>query len=135
MSNAASIGAVLAALAAVIGAALSYRASTRANATSDRKVDLEEFRDQQTRYKEMLSEADRHIDRIRSQLDRVQDQLGREQDVSNLLRNEVRSLQGQVDMLERTMSRNYREIKPPPAGGGPLSAHPPRRSRDDGAPA
>lgn len=91
--------ALISAVVALVGGYLSYRATTKANATSDRKVDLEEYRDQQNRYKEMMAEQDRHIDRIRAQLDRVQDQLAKEQDVSNALRNEIRALQGQVDLL------------------------------------
>jgi peptidoglycan hydrolase CwlO-like protein len=97
--------AVLAAVVSLGTAGLTYRAASRANATSDRKVDIEEFKAQQDRYKEMLSEQDRHIDRVRAQMDRLQDQLAREQDVSNALRNEVRALQGQVDALTRLRSQ------------------------------
>lgn len=118
------MAAVAAAFAAIVTAALSFRAATRANATSDRKVDLEEFRDAQQRYKEMLAEADRHVERVRAQLERVQDQLAREQDVSNALRNEIRALQGQVDLLERSMSRNYRDLAAPGSPGKPQDPPP-----------
>lgn len=119
--NPAVIAAVIAALAALGGAWLTYRASSRANKTNDRKVDLDEFKEAQAWYKERLAEADRHLERIRAQLDRVNDQLAREQDVSNALRNELRSLQGQVDLLERTLSRNQRSgpLLPPLPPGVP----------------
>ncbi len=99
------IVALVAAVVSVLTALLTYRNSSKANAANDRKVDIEEFNAQQARYKEMLAEQDRHIDRIRAQLDRVQDQLAREQDVSNALRNEIRALQGQIDALS-TVRRN-----------------------------
>ncbi len=93
------IVAVLAALAAIAGGLFSYKSSRAANATAARTVSQDEFDRQAARYRDMLAEQDKHIDRIRSQLDRVQDQLAREQDVSNALRNEIRALQGQVDAL------------------------------------
>ncbi len=104
------IAAIVAALAAGLSAWLAYRSSSKANATNDRKVDMDEFKEAQAWYKERLAEADRHIERIRAQLDRVNDQLAREQDVSNVLRNEVRALQGQVDLLERSMTRSSRNV-------------------------
>ncbi len=91
--------AIIASVVSLLTAYLTYRSSSRANQANDRKVDIEEFNAQQARYKEMLAEQDRHIDRIRAQLDRVADQLAREQDVSNALRNEIRALQGQVDAM------------------------------------
>lgn len=102
--------ALISAAVALGGGYLSYRATTKANATSDRKVDLEEFRDQQNRYKEMLAEQDRMIERLRNQMDRVQDQLAREQDVSNALRNEVRALQVAIDTLT---VRSQQVARPP----------------------
>lgn len=104
------IAACVAAAAALGGAYLTYRTSSKANATNDRKLDVDEFKEAQAWYKERLAEADRHIERIRAQLDRVNDQLAREQDVSNVLRNEVRALQGQVDLLERSMARSSRSV-------------------------
>lgn len=95
------IVAVIAAIAAVGGGALSYRAATAANKVNSRKVDLDEFEQQQTRYKRMIDEQDRHIDRLRHQLERVEDQLAKEKDVTASLRSEVRALQGQVDVLSR----------------------------------
>lgn len=85
--------------------ALTFRSSSRANAASDRKVDLEEHRDALERLRKIIEEQDRHIERVRTQLDRVQEQLAREQDVSMALRAQVRSLQTQVDELARSRSR------------------------------
>lgn len=93
------IVAVIAAVAAVAGGYLSYRAATKANTVSSRKVDLDEYEAQKVRYRDMIAEQDRHIERIRHQLERVQDQLAKEQDVSAALRSEIRALQGQVDLL------------------------------------
>jgi len=104
----ANVGALIAAVAAIVAAVLSYRASTKANTVSDRKVDLEEYRDAQARYKEMLAESDRHQERLRGQIERlttqvdgISQQLAKEQDVSNSLRDQIRALRGQVLLLEQ----------------------------------
>lgn len=105
--NASVVAAVVAAVAATAAAWLSYKASTRANQVSDRKVDLEEWRDQTARYKQIIDEQDRYNERLRSQIDRlnaqmdaVQAQLAKEYDVSSALRDQIRALQGQVRSLE-----------------------------------
>lgn len=102
------IVAVISGLVATIGAGMSYRASSRANASTDRKVDLEEYRDQQARYKDMIDTQEKYSDRLRTQIDRLnvqmdslQQQLARETDVSNALRDQIRALQGQVSLLQR----------------------------------
>lgn len=99
MNSPAIVVALVAAVLSVVTALLTYRSASRANAISSRKVDVEEFNAQQSRYKEMLAEQDRHVERIRTQMERLQDQLAREQDVSNALRNEIRALKGQIDAL------------------------------------
>lgn len=106
--NPAIVISLISAAVALVGGFMSYRASTRANATSDRKVDLEEFRDQQTRYTSMIETQEKFNDRLRAQIDRLsaqvdslQQQLARETDVSNALRDQVRALQGQMALLQR----------------------------------
>lgn len=89
----------------VVTAVLTFRSAAAANQANARKVDLEEHRDALERMRKIIEEQDRHIDRVRSQLDRVQEQLAREQDVSNALRNQIRSLQDQVDELMRSRAR------------------------------
>lgn len=103
-----TVVAVIAALAALAGAILTYQSSTRANAVTDRKVDLEEHRDSLTRLKGIIEEQDKYQDRLRTQIDKmtsqlesVQQQLARERDVSQLLRAQVATLQDQVRMLQR----------------------------------
>jgi peptidoglycan hydrolase CwlO-like protein len=105
MENPALLIAVLGGIVSLLTAWFAYRASSRANAANDRKVDLEEHRDSIDRLKKIIEEQDKHIERVRAQLDRVQTQLAREQDVSNALRNEIRALQGQVDELTRSRIR------------------------------
>jgi gas vesicle protein len=110
--NGASLGAAIAAAAALIAAYLSYRASTKANQVSDRKVDLEEHRDAIERLKKIIDEQDRYSERQRMQVDRlstsmesVQTQLTRETQISSVLRDEIRALQGQVALLQRMADR------------------------------
>lgn len=93
---------IVAAIAAFGAAVLTYRSTAQANASNQRKVDLEEHRDAIERLRKIIEEQDRHVERVRVQLDRVQDQLAREQDVSNALRSTVRHLQEQVDELTRS---------------------------------
>jgi peptidoglycan hydrolase CwlO-like protein len=103
--NASVLVAVIATAVSVFTAVLTYRVSTKANASDARKVDLEEHRDALDRLKRVIDEQDKHIERVRAQADRVQEQLAREQDVSFALRNEIRALQGQVDELIRSRVR------------------------------
>ncbi len=96
---------------------LSYKASSQANkATQDanrineKKVDAEAYARSQGFYEKLLSEADRHLDRLRTQVEalseqltRVTDQLGDEQQVSDSLRNQLRDLQIQVASMESAL--------------------------------
>lgn len=104
MNTAIAVSAIAAGMS-ILTALLTFRASTRANATNDRKVDLEEHREAIDRLKKIIEEQDRHVERVRQQLERVQDQLAKEQDVSSALRNQLRSLQIQVDELGRSRAR------------------------------
>jgi chromosome segregation ATPase len=103
--NAAIVSAAIAALAAVLAGVMSLRTAGKANATNDRKVDLEEHRDAIDRLKKIIEDQDRHFDRVRTQLERVQDQLAKEQDVSATLRHQIYSLQEQVNELMRSRAR------------------------------
>lgn len=114
--------AVLVAAIALAGSALTavltFRASSKASASNDRKVDLEEHRDAVERLKKIIEEQDKHVERVRLQLDRVQEQLAKEQDVSFTLRAQIRSLQEQVDELTRSRARLEKLLtvgKDPPA--------------------
>lgn len=98
---------MVASAVALIGAGLTYKHATRANDTSDRKVDLEAHRDALDRLKKIIEDQDRYIqriqaqaDRVQAQSDRMQDQLGREQEVSSQLRGQTRILQEQVKVLQ-----------------------------------
>lgn len=102
---AANLPAFIAAAAAIVAAILTFRSSSKANATNDRKVDLEEHREAVDRLKKIIEEQDKHVDRVRAQLDRVQDQLAKEQDVSQTLRSQIFSLQEQVNELMRSRAR------------------------------
>lgn len=96
---------IVAAVVALATAGLTFRSTSQANASNQRKVDLEEHRDAIERLRKIIEEQDKHVERVRQQLDRVQDQLAREQDVSNALRATVRALQDQVDDLIRSRAR------------------------------
>jgi septal ring factor EnvC (AmiA/AmiB activator) len=98
----------IAAVAALGGTYLTYRTSQRANLVNSKKVDLEEHRDSLARLQAIITEQDKHQDRLRfqldrlnSQLDNMQAQLAREQDVSAILRQQIATLQDQVRTLQR----------------------------------
>ncbi len=105
---------VLVALVSLFGsvaaAYLSYRASSHANAVSAKKVDAEAFDRAAALYDKALQAAERETERMRSQVDRINQQLAQEQDVSNLLRNQIRALQGQVDSLEGIVAQLRRSL-------------------------
>lgn len=118
--SSAVIVAIIAAVAALGGGFLSFRAATRANRTSDRKVNLEEHRDSIDRLKRIIEEQDKHqerqterhraeLDRLNRQLDSVQAQLSQEQNVGRLLRSQVSTLEDQVRTLRRLVGGD-----PPP---------------------
>lgn len=105
---------ILVALVALTGSGfatvLSYRASGRANAIQEKKLDTEAYDRATGFYDRLLATADRELERLRGQVDRLYDQLQRvntqlaqEADVSNVLRNQVRALQTQVESMETTM--------------------------------
>lgn len=110
--------AVIALIGTVTGTVLSYRAASRANAISARKVDSEAYDRAAIFYDKLLASADRELTRLRGQVDglhnqfdRVNNQLNQEQDVSNVLREQVRALQLQVRTLESTVLA-LRELMP-----------------------
>lgn len=119
VNNGALALAGIAALVSIVTALLTFRSSSRANATNDRKVDLEEHREAIDRLKKIIEEQDKHVDRVRIQLDRVQDQLAKEQDVSSTLRNQIRSLQDQVNELSRSRQRLEEMLSTAAGGIGP----------------
>lgn len=103
---------VIAGLLGSISGVLAYRASTRANLINSRKVDVEDFNAQAERYRQIIAEQDRHLDRLRTQIDRLQLQMdavntqaSREVDISNGLRDQVRALRGQVTVLEQLVEK------------------------------
>lgn len=111
-----NIGALLINVVSVIGAmfaaTLAYRASSRAtsvqraaNKTSDRKVDIEEYREQQERYRRMIEDLEKELQRVRAQGERTEIDLRREQETSTALRTEVRLLRDQIDILNRSRGR------------------------------
>lgn len=116
--NPAVVVAIISAVVAGAGGVLSYRAATKANRTSDRKVDLEEHRDSIDRLKKIIDEQDAHqarltqrhraeMDLVNRQLDDVQAQMSQQQKVERLLRSQVSTLEDQVRTLRRLV------------GGGP----------------
>ena len=70
--------ALIAATAASVPGILAWRASSRANATSDRKVDAEAFDRAAALYDKALAAAERETERLRSQVERINAQLAQE---------------------------------------------------------
>jgi hypothetical protein len=69
------------------------------------------FREDSEAVPDMRLKLDSHNYRgINTQLDKVNAQLASEQDVSNTLRNQVRTLQSQVDLLNQTVSTLREQI-------------------------
>lgn len=103
---------------AVIAAIFAYKSSIRANAVTaetnrlaSTKVDAEAYERSQKFYESLLAEAEKHLERLRTQTDRLNDQVDRlnaqlanEQDVSNVLRNQVRGLTTQIGSMEVTLN-------------------------------
>jgi chromosome segregation ATPase len=103
---------------------LSYRSSTaanraalQANRISELKVDAEAYDRSQGFYEKLLAEADKHLDRLRTQvqllgdeLERVSNQLNEEQNISDHLRTQVRSLQLRVSDMESSMTDFRRHL-------------------------
>ncbi|MEV0382435.1 hypothetical protein [Nonomuraea sp. NPDC050643] len=104
MSDPSVLAAIVAGLAAVVGAWFAYRASTKANQLADRKVDMEAYDRNIVYYEKLIANLEKDVERFRTSVDRVNAQLAQEQDVSNALRNQVRTMQAQLDLLERTLN-------------------------------
>jgi len=113
--NAAVVVAALGLAGVVLSAVLSYRTSRQVNTAAleasrvaERQVDGEAYARSQGFYEKLLSEADRHLDRLRTQiqllgedLERVSKQLADEQAANDLLRCQVRQLHERVNAMER----------------------------------
>ena len=104
MTDPSVLVAIVAGIAAVIGAWFSYRASTRATSIETSKVDAAAYERAKTIYEGSLRELERQLERMREQMDRVNQQLYTEQDTSNALRSQLRTLRGHVEELERTVN-------------------------------
>jgi peptidoglycan hydrolase CwlO-like protein len=96
---------IVAALSAIVGAYLTYRSSSRATDVESKKVDQVAYDKAIDYYEKQLDRVTQQVDRLSSQLERVNTQLASEQDVSNTLRNQVRILQGQVELLNETLNQ------------------------------
>lgn len=117
--------ALIALLGSVYSAYLTYKNSKKANDTSARKVSVEEFEAQQDRYRKLVEDQEKIIERLQRQMDRLNEQLAREQDASNTLREMVRGLQKQIDEFQTRHDALLRELAifrhsvPPPAPSPP----------------
>lgn len=103
---------------AITAAYFAYRSSIRAAAVSAEanhiaasKVDAEAYERSQRFYESLVTEAEKHIDRLRGQTDKLNEQVDRlyaqiatEQDVSNVLRNQIRALTTQISTMEITLN-------------------------------
>jgi small-conductance mechanosensitive channel len=124
--------AVLAGFLGSVPGVLAYRASTKANAQTERKVDGEAYERAQQFWEKQLGAADLQLERVRSQLDRISDQLSKEQDISNYLRDQIRVLQGQVRILEDLVAELQNapgRTHPTRTGAGRPIAHDPEQHR------
>jgi len=105
---------VLGLVGAIFSTILSYRAASQANRaaaetarSAERQVEGEAYSRGQVMYEKLLTEADRHLDRLRSQiqllseeLERVSKQLAAEQTANDLLRVQVRQLHERLQTME-----------------------------------
>ena len=103
--------AVISAITALIGAFFTYRASVKATNVEDKKVDQEAYDQAILFYQKQLDDANKQIDRVTTQMDRmsaslerVSNQLATEQNVSTSLRSQVRTLDGQIELLRTTVA-------------------------------
>jgi chromosome segregation ATPase len=101
---------VIAAIGLIGSLSAGYRATTDANRVNEKKVDAEAYARSQGFYEKLLTEADKHLDRLRNQvttvseqLARVTEQLGEEQEVSDHLRTQLRGLQEKVVTMETAL--------------------------------
>lgn len=68
------------------------------------KVDAEAFNRAKAIYEDALAQLERQLDRVQVQFERLNEQLAKEQDSSFAMRNQIRTLQAQIALLERTVS-------------------------------
>lgn len=103
--------AVIAATAAMASAFFTYQASTKATSVENKKVDQTAYDRAIDFYNRQLDDANKQIDRVTAQLDRMSlqlekmsIQLANEKDVSNTLRNQIKFLESQVEILKTTIA-------------------------------
>lgn len=104
MTDPSVLVAIVAGIAAVVGALFSFRASTRATSLESSKVDAAAYERAKSIYEGSLRELERQLERMREQMDRVNTQLATEQDTSSALRTQLRTLRSHVEELERTVT-------------------------------
>lgn len=118
------LAAAIGGIPAILAALFAYRSSTRAaritddaNRLASTKVDADAYERSQRFYESLLHEAEKHIDRLRSQIeilngqvDRLNSQLVTERDVSNSLRNQVKALTTQVSSMDATLKELRAEL-------------------------
>lgn len=134
MDTIAIITPLLASIPAIGAAFFAYRSSSKATKVEQTKVDGIVFERSQQFYEKVMASADKEVTRLQTQVDRLHDQLGRvndqlakEQDVSNALRNHLRTMQGQVTVMETTLDALRSQI-----GGSakPAKSQQPERPED-----
>jgi predicted RNase H-like nuclease (RuvC/YqgF family) len=96
-----NVAAIVAGIAAIIGAILTYRAGSQANRISATKVDSEAYDRAQVIWEKALTHSDREIDQLRKYVERLEEQLFRERESSDELRRVVARLKDTVARMER----------------------------------
>ena len=97
----ATIPAIVAGVAAVVAAFLTYRASSQTNRISATKVDSEAYDRAQVIWDKALEHSDREISKLREYVERLEAQLRKSDENNAALRQTVAQLRETVARMER----------------------------------
>lgn len=96
-----NVAAIVAGIAAIIGAILTYRASSQSNRISATKVDNEAYDRAQVIWDKALAHSDREIGKLREYVERLETELRRSGEANEQLRQTVSALKETVARMER----------------------------------
>lgn len=98
------ITAFAAIIVAIVSAVLTYRSSSQANRTADRKVDSEAYERAKVIWSSAIEQSEKDLGKLRQQIERLEAQVRESREIEATLRGQIRDMKATIARMERQNS-------------------------------